>query len=415
MTSPRQRRGHRPPPRKKACQGCTKSKVRCDLEKPTCSRCRSLARPCEYPSHPPVVTPPAELNYTAPTEPVLPIFSSSQLDTMPIPLANFSSSAWTPRQPRRQASNTVREEISGLDLTLVDLVPSEDAVIIRDRWLRPYILPPLGQNEVPKTYHPFTLQFISRILSTYPRCMMRDGEVPPIIHRLQVTGGRMPRALANCYSLVRMWEQAAVGSEALVVETVEKEMERLENEDRTRSNDIDLLATFQAYLIYSIMLYFSPLGDSPNVTDKVMITLMEMAFRTARNGLFCAAEISHTKPSWESWIVAAAKRRSIFTMYLFCSVYNADKLLPNFIADEMTGVFAPEAKLLWEASTRETWEKEYDRHLLQWQDGMLEISELWRSAETGTPRRRERIGRWIKTVDEFGMMMFGVTTHVHGC
>ena len=62
--------------------------------------------------------------------------------------------------------------------------------------------------------------------------MLRDEEVPPIIHRLQVVGRRMPRALANCYSLARMWEQAAVGSEALVIETVEKEMERLENEVR---------------------------------------------------------------------------------------------------------------------------------------------------------------------------------------
>ncbi|OOF91400.1 hypothetical protein ASPCADRAFT_155117 [Aspergillus carbonarius ITEM 5010] len=414
MTSPRERRGHRPPPRKKACQGCTKSKVRCDLERPACSRCRSLGRPCEYPARPP-----AEVTYTVPTnshdtELVLPIFNTPPIHPapeMPIPLPSFSSPVWTPRLPPRQ----LREESNGLDFTFIELVPSEDAAGIRDRWLRPYILPPLGQNEVPKTYHPFTLQYISRILSTYPRCMLRDEEVPPIIHRLQVVGRRMPRALANCYSLARMWEQAAVGSEALVIETVEKEMERLENEEPPSSDDIDLLATFQAYLIYSIMLYFSPLGGSPNVTDKVMITLMEMAFRTARNGLFCAAEISHTRPSWESWIVAAAKRRSIFTMYLFCSVYNADKLLPNFIADEMTGVFAPEAKVLWDASTRETWEKEYDRHLLQWEDGMLEISELWRSAETGTPRRRERIERWLKAVDEFGMMMFGVTAHVHGC
>ncbi|PWY75456.1 hypothetical protein BO70DRAFT_97343 [Aspergillus heteromorphus CBS 117.55] len=419
MRSPHLKRGDRPPPRKKACQSCTKSKVRCDLERPVCSRCKSLGRPCEYPSNPPVSVPPTEPNYTTRERsiertPVLSILGTpglGQTSGMPIAVPyGLETPIWSPPiHPRRQVIRSGRE----LDLRNIDLVPSGNAEDIRDRWLRPYILPPLGRDEVPKAYHPFTLQYISMTLSTYPRSMLKDGDVPPIVHRLQV-GRQMPPAMANCYSLVRMWEQAAAGSEALVVDTVEKEMERLANETPSLY-DIDLLAAFQAYLIYSIMLYLSPLAGSPAITDKVMITLMEMAFRTARNGLFCAAEISHTRPSWESWIVAAAKRRTIFTMYLFCSVYNADRMLPNFIADEVKGVFAPEAKSLWEATDRETWEREYDRHLLSWEDGMLEISELWRSAETGTPQRRERIGRWLRTVDEFGMTMFGVTTHVHGC
>lgn len=33
-------------PRKKACQGCTTAKVRCDLEKPSCSRCRARGKQC---------------------------------------------------------------------------------------------------------------------------------------------------------------------------------------------------------------------------------------------------------------------------------------------------------------------------------------------------------------------------------
>ena len=116
-----------------------------------------------------------------------------------------------------------------LDFTSIDLVPSANAEDIRDRWLRPYIRPPLGADEVPKVYHPFTLQYISRVLSTYPRYMLRDGGIPPIIHHTQVVG-QMPQALANCYSLVRMWEQAVPGSEAMVVDTLEKEMERLAEE-----------------------------------------------------------------------------------------------------------------------------------------------------------------------------------------
>lgn len=162
-------------------------------------------------------------------------------------------------------------------------------------------------------------------------------------------------------------------------------------------------------------MYFSPLRGFCSVTEKTITTLMEMAFRTARNGLVCTAEIDHTRPTWESWIVAAAKRRAIFTMYLFSSVYNADWSLPNFVASEMEGVYAPGNKVLWNASDREIWGKEYKRHLLDWEDGKLEISELWRSEETGSAERRRRIERWLQTVDEFGMMVFGACAHIHGC
>jgi hypothetical protein len=61
------------------------------------------------------------------------------------------------------------------------------------------------------------------------------------------------------------------------------------------------------------------------------------------------------------------------------------------------------------------WEQEYDRHLVEWPDGELIISELWLSPETGTPPRRDRIDRWLCTADEFGVMLFATTAHLHGC
>ncbi|KAF7176279.1 hypothetical protein CNMCM7691_002204 [Aspergillus felis] len=211
-----------------------------------------------------------------------------------------------------------------------------------------------------------------------------------------------------------MWEQAAPGSETMVMGTVEAEMERLASETMSQ-HDYDLLCSFQAYLVYTILMYFSPLGNVSAVTDNIMMTLMELAFRTAQNGLSCTAEITRTRPNWESWIVVSAKRRAIYTTYLLSSVYNSDRGLPNFVADEMKGVYAPESRVLWEAADRGVWEKEYDRHLLEWEDGMLEISELWRSAETGSAERRERLGKWVRGVDEFGMMLFAICVHVHGC
>lgn len=163
------------------------------------------------------------------------------------------------------------------------------------------------------------------------------------------------------------------------------------------------------------MAYFSPIDHHPMVDDSTMITLQEVAFRTAKIGLSCTAEASRARPNWESWIVASAKRRTILAMYLFSSIYNAQKGLPNFVADELTGMLVPESKDLWQARTRLAWKVEYNRHLSRWEDGMLEISELWRSPETGSENRRRRIERWVQGADEFGMALFAVCAHIHGC
>ncbi|KAL4912761.1 hypothetical protein BDW62DRAFT_216074 [Aspergillus aurantiobrunneus] len=385
----RRAKQHRPP-RKKACKSCTRSKVRCGLERPTCSRCIALGRVCEY-------TTPNSVSRVS--DALQGQDAEGSLDTAilesPFLDSSLTSSSFT------------------LDLANTDLVPNESADNIRDRWLRPYLFP-LGREEVPKLYQPFTLQFISRVLSTYPYRMLRDGDVPPIIHHAQVSSGTISPSLANCYTLVRMRVQAAPGSEAMVVDTVQTEMDRLAAEPSSLP-DIDHLSAFQAYLIYALLMYVSPPTDLVLITDRTMITLMEMAFRTARHGLISASELSRTKPTWESWIVASAKRRAIYVMYLFSSLYNAEHSLPNFLSDELRGVFVPEGKSLWEAGDRVYWDREYDMHLREWEDGMLEISELWRSEETGSSRRRSRIERWVRTVDEFGMMLFSVCVHLHGC
>lgn len=260
----------RPPARKKACRNCTKSKVRCDLEKPACSRCRAQGRHCEYyhsttppttssasPSNPSASKATYSGGPAAADEPLAPsttyrgtpiLFGTpqSQIDPtppeMPIALPYSAATSSTirscsPSQSHLQlqsiGSSEHVKESDNFDFSALDLVPSPNAEDIRDRWLRPYILPPLGREEIPKVYNPLTLQYISRVLSTYPRCMLKHRGLPPIIHHGQIAGKVIPRALANCYALVRMWEQAVPGSEAMVVSTVEKEMERLAEEVRT--------------------------------------------------------------------------------------------------------------------------------------------------------------------------------------
>ncbi|PLB44864.1 hypothetical protein P170DRAFT_429599 [Aspergillus steynii IBT 23096] len=337
---------------------------------------------------------------------------------MPVPPATRTSpGAKAPTRPpvrrrERQIGGSQRRMADlqpGLDFTNVALRPYANVERMRNELLRCYLLSPPA-SEIPEAISPFTVQYISCVLATYPRCMLSDGGLPPLVHRAQVQGQEMPRALANCFSLVRMWYQAVPGSEAMVAGMVEQEMERLAGKPPGQGDYI-LLCTFQAYLLYSIMIYFSPLPNTSALKYKTMITLSELACRTVRNGFSCAAEHSHTRPPWETWIVAASKRRTFVTMELFRIAFNAGRLLPSSVTSELGDIFASGNRALWEASDRDSWGREHDRYLLDWEDGMLNTSELYRPEATA---QKERVERWVQSVDEFGMMLFAVCAHIRG-
>jgi hypothetical protein len=188
---------------------------RCSLEKPTCSRCRATVRFCEY------------------SAPVL-----DSTPEMPIRIPYDSPTGGLPylRKHFQRGVVSSSNEKEELDFSTAHLVPNPNAENIRHRWLKPYIVTPAGHDETPKVYHPSTIQYISQTLSTYPRHMLSDEEVPPVIHSAQIRGENIPVALANCYSLVRMWERIVPGSEGLVVNTLAKEMNRLAEEVPHHSN-----------------------------------------------------------------------------------------------------------------------------------------------------------------------------------
>ncbi|KAM4055766.1 fungal zn(2)-Cys(6) binuclear cluster domain-containing protein [Hirsutella rhossiliensis] len=425
-------RSRPPPSRKKACQPCARSKARCGLEKPSCARCLAAGRQCRYA---------ADVNYASPSsasgsyqeaQPAPGVETPASLSTapdifFPQPHPPASSRSATPAAAaavvghglhvHTSTQGSAGEDLAGnpLDFADLDLAPLSDADQIRDRWLRPFLV----VDQPPKTFHPHTLQYMSCVLRSYARQMMAsdDRGVPPIIHPTQLRDRSIPVALANCYSLVRLWQHRADGSEVMVAETVRREMDQLAHHEHGAGRHLDILASFQAYLIYCIMAYFFPLRQPSIevVDDDTMAVLQEMAFRTAQSGLICRAGLSRRCPNWESWIVAAAKGRALLAFYLFSNVYNAERLLPNFVAAELRDVAAPGAKRLWAAASRAEWEREYAEHLAVWHDGPFRISELWKSPETGSAARRERIDRWVQTVDEFGMMLFTICAHVHGC
>ncbi|KAF7713940.1 Fungal Zn(2)-Cys(6) binuclear cluster domain-containing protein [Penicillium ucsense] len=326
-------------PNTTSCQACRASRKRCSRARPTCSRCATQGKECQ-------------------TEPSIPRLHHT------------------------------------LEFHNVALVPMLEADNIRDRWLKPQLGFGVNGGAAPTHFHVFTVQYLSCILRSYPSQLQDESQFPPFIHPMQLIRVPASLALANCSSLVRLWMNRAPGSEGMVLATLKNEIDRLVAEQQFIS-DFDLLCSFQALLIYTLMAHFFPLGEISLIDDN-----------------------TQTRPDWESWIVASAKRRTLLTMYLFISIYNASKNIPNVMHNELAEVIVPESTALWLARNRNAWVSEYNRHLGSWEDGILTIGELWKAPDTNASsaeKRRGRIERWVMSADEFGMMLFAVTAHLRGC
>ncbi|KAH8811628.1 hypothetical protein F5884DRAFT_282783 [Xylogone sp. PMI_703] len=430
------------PPRKKACSQCSNGKIRCDMRRPRCSRCMKKGLSCVYAAPAAAASPPITEDRTETTP-----FTDRSHDNF-----DSSSSNAGATNPGTTTYGTVRPVPNWTDMSMsnrnqgdnsyvfhtpesfntsvstpvmpaesfaprniprfahVDLVPAADSSEIGGRWLAT-ILPSASQKRV-KPLLPSTAQYIYRVLRTYPKMMFQPGGLPPIIHPLQVLEHETAAPLANCLSLVRLWEGRAAGSEDIIIETIRKEMEKLYQEYENY-DQITLLAACQAYLIYSIML-FTP-GETVLVDQTTMINLQSLGSYAALKGLVCRAEISHSRPDWESWVVASAKRRTLFTMYTFDNVFNFFQNVPCFVGEELALVPAPSSKALWQAADRKSWEREYNLQLARWEGGFLRLGELWPHLDHGDKKNRQkRIDRWLESVDEYGMMLYATIVHIYG-
>jgi len=212
-----------------------------------------------------------------------------------------------------------------------------------------------------------------------------------------------------------MWDTRAPGSELLVRDTVRREMNRL-YEERLTYDDITHLSACQAYLLYCIHLFFSPDSGSPAMVEtSTMINLQELASAMSLTGLgTTGAPFYRTNPSWEAWIIAEAKLRTLYTMYMFDNVFCFSQNAPVYVATELGRLPAPASKALWAAANRDEWGSEYGCYLAEWPSEIPRVEDFWpHHMEEIVKERRERIDRYVESIDDFGMFMLAACSMTH--
>ncbi|KAI1406862.1 hypothetical protein F5Y13DRAFT_183843 [Hypoxylon sp. FL1857] len=432
--------------RQKACQQCSSAKAKCDRKAGRCTRCALRGLSCSYLQVSPSGGPPnnaadnggeavyspfstsnilpasgellpsPERETSAGTDTQTSFVDSAQIIGSTSP-TNASSTTFIGHSPKDSSSDVTSRlpaRSDALDFSDLELFSPINVDDISNRWLNSYIPVP-GQKV--KEYPATITAFIYRILKSYVAVAVRGRGVPPFVHASQIMATATRPPLSTCLSLIRICENPLPGSEGVAADVLGREMNNL-YEQHAEYDDVTLLAAFQAYMIYSMVLFFRLGQVSTPFLRQAMMNLQQLACSSSRGGLMCRAERLHARPKWEAWIVAESKRRTLFTMYLFDSVLSTQDGLQTFLGTELQGLPAPIDRSLWNSIARQDWETAYNIYLADWLEEGLRIDELWPIPADldnhGVLLRRSRVDRWLESVDEFGTVVYAVTSCTHG-
>ena len=391
--------------RQKACTSCSTAKTRCDRKAGQCTRCALRGLSCAYPLGTQLADSAADAT-TDSNIAVAGVTAAYGPSVSAIPLG--ADAQYSARN--RTSPAALRNRVESITTELFCPI---DADAIKNRWLHAHLS---ASGLYQKSYSTAITAFIYRILNSYVGIVIRGYGIPPFVHTSHMMAINTMPALSTCLTLVRMCCKPLPGSEHVIVDTIQGEMKRLYDQHRNY-NEVALFAAFQAYLVYCMVLFFRLNEGSLSFRRQAMTDLQTLACASSRGGLACVAESISARPRWEAWIVAEAKRRTLFTMYLFDSLLAAEEGLPTPIGIELKELSGPASRQLWTASTRQGWETAYGLYRADWVRGFC-IDELWplpeNLDESEILARRSRVDRWLEDVDEFGTMLYAITCSTHG-
>ncbi|KAL2073435.1 hypothetical protein VTL71DRAFT_10759 [Oculimacula yallundae] len=270
-----------------------------------------------------------------------------------------------------------------------------------DQWasslLAPVMTPPLVQH---------SMETLLRAIRTWPRILCKGFQLPPMFHH-SILSTDVSLPLANCCTLVKMWEGQFAGTNTIVHDTVMTEIKTLFRNFKTY-DETESLAALQAITIYAILLVFPSKNQKsiPFLDTAIFSEIQQIVRHTAISGLVLQEENENSIPSWDAWVHVTSKRRAVFTLYLLHWAYSVYHHVPSFNCDELAYIPAPAPKYLWLATSEEQWKDLYVRWLAQWK-GRQYMQHEFMFVEPG-PFLDERTQLWLEDTDEFGMMFMSI-------
>ncbi|KAL4733633.1 hypothetical protein BDV11DRAFT_213617 [Aspergillus similis] len=388
--------------RRKSCSQCVADKTRCNLKRPSCSRCSMRQILCHYPTPFPDLSdcPSPEREETA----LAPQFTPAALSeeptgilVLPEPQAADSSSLFE----ALLADAPLWDMSFPLDTSTLPSPRCDSAALVANGSAQPAAESPAA------ALANHSMEFIFRVLRSWPRMLAENFQTPPFIHHSHVADSKtLPQPLANCFTLVKMWHGQCQGAEDMVHHLVVNEL----NSILTKLDDLDepsLLTALQAVVIYLIILLFPSRNSPPTLpTPSLLHKIQDLGNHAANTGLFLQEEREAMRPSWTAWVHVTSKRRAVLSLYLLRWALSVFHNAPLLNCREVGFMPAPAAKILWQAKSEQEWNSLYIRWLARW-DGHGYLQGEFDRIRPGI-KMEDRAEKWLEEADEFGMIMMSI-------
>ncbi|KAB5527931.1 hypothetical protein GE09DRAFT_975301 [Coniochaeta sp. 2T2.1] len=252
-------------------------------------------------------------------------------------------------------------------------------------------------------------------LRAYPMMMLRRETLPPFIHPYWHIRHMpaLPESLSTCMSIAHMYAFRSEETKPFLWRTIQAEDERFLAQRRTMSAE-DMLACIQAQMIYMIMRFVDGTQDPPELNQQLIRTYQILCklFRRLHNGPFCEPDNYILRPTWEEWIYAESRRRTACVFFLICRCISVSTGIQGCDAfHEFINLPLASPKQLWEARTREEWEREYVACAASYDSGIHTMGTLIEAHN----RTLEDVGRlgaldsWNSRADGLGALLNIVT------
>lgn len=224
--------------RRKSCHQCVADKSRCNLKRPSCSRCSVRSIPCQYTSADTTDTPEIDDNNVRINNDT-PSVSLPEVSLMTQPyefqsifdpnLFDSFFSGSDPWDPTQLTSLALRSPQAG-SAELFSLNNSSGCdtpeLIRATPPPNPLSGSPADTNSIALANH--SMELIFRVLRTWPEMLAEEFQLPPLFHSTQIAPNKiLPSPLANCITLTKMWHGQCEGAEEMVRKTILKELDSI--------------------------------------------------------------------------------------------------------------------------------------------------------------------------------------------
>jgi hypothetical protein len=382
-----------PAPRRKSCFNCVKSKRRCDLETPNCSRCKSRGFVCDYGDAPAngengIATSPLQAGPGAMTNDPLLVDPSRLGKTYE---SNQTTNISTP--------DLQLPSLPDGTLSWSDLMTDVDDFIVSDSvWDHPIEERPITEGAI---YQARTV-FAMKQLKTWPRIFLERGH-NAFIHRHLFQEG-LSEPLLDAMGVCALYYGKNDENEPLAFQDISRKVQRLVEDHQTWSSPTDQLASLQTLILYNIIRLFD--GDirlraDAELSDPVLATWTEQ-LKTRIQPLPTGNSPS-SQPittDWHNWIFAESVRRTVLVSFMLRGIYMFLKQGWDDFSGDVNPLTFTAQSALWNAPSQ-----------FQWQEACREC-----------PHFTVAIGNWDSvlgdaqgaSLDDLGILMLAILKGLDG-